>query len=56
MFNNEINRKAQLLATLHDISLLDCKKMFRKEQIWFTDKDDNGTDLYSLKDFPVHSC
>lgn len=52
MFNNEINRKAQLLATLHDISLLDCKKMFRKEQIWFTDKDDNGTDLYSLKDFP----
>ena len=25
--------------------------MFRKEQIWFTDKDENGTDLYSLKEF-----
>ena len=51
MFNNEINKNAQLIATLHDISLLDCKRMFRKEQIWFTDKDENGTDLYSLKDF-----
>lgn len=51
MFNNEINKNAQLIATLHDISLLDCKKMFRKEQIWFTDKDENGTDLYSLKEF-----
>ena len=51
MFNSEINKRAQLIATLHDVSLLDCKKMFRKEQIWFTDKDDNGTDLYSLKEF-----
>ena len=51
MFNNEINNKAQIIATLHDISLLDCKKMFRKEQIWFTDKDYSGVDLYSLKEF-----
>lgn len=51
IFNNEANKSAQLIATLHDISLLDCKKMFRKEQIWFTDKDENGTDLYSLKEF-----
>lgn len=51
MFNNDINKNAQLIATLHDISLLDCKKLFRKEQIWFTDKDENGTDLYSLKKF-----
>ncbi len=51
MFNNDINKNAQLIATLHDISLLDCKKMFRKEQIWFTDKDEKGTDLYSLKEF-----
>ena len=51
MFNNDINKKAQLIATLHDISLLDCKKMFRKEQIWFTDKNDEGTEVYSLKEF-----
>lgn len=51
MFNNEINKEAQLIATLHDVSLLDCKKMFRKEQIWFTDKNGDGTLLYSLKEF-----
>lgn len=51
MFNNEINKNAQLIASLHDISLLDCKKMFRKEQIWFTDKNDEETELYSLKEF-----
>lgn len=51
MFNNEINKEAQLIATLHDVSLLDCKKMFRKEQIWFTDKNEDGTLLYSLKEF-----
>lgn len=51
MFNSELNKSAQLIATLHDISLLDCKNMFRKEQIWFTDKNDKQTKLYSLKDF-----
>jgi hypothetical protein len=51
MFNSDINKNAQLIATLHDISLLDCKKMFRKEQIWFTDKTQESTDLYSLKEF-----
>ena len=50
-FNSELNKSAQLIATLHDISLLDCKNMFRKEQIWFTDKNDKQTKLYSLKDF-----
>lgn len=51
MFNNDVNKSSQLIATLHDISLLDCKKMFRKEQIWFTDKSEKGTELYSLKEF-----
>ena len=51
MYNSELNKNAQLIATLHDISLLDCKKMFRKEQIWFTDKNEERTELYSLKDF-----
>ncbi len=51
MFNNVLNKKAQLICTIHDTDLLDCQKMFRKEQIWFTDKDKNGAKLYSLKDF-----
>ncbi len=51
MFNNELNRDAQLIATVHDVSLLDCQTLFRKEQIWFTHKDRENAYLYSLADF-----
>lgn len=55
LFNNELNSKAQLIFTLHDITLLDCKKLFRKDQIWFAAKDKDGADLYSLNDFTSES-
>ena len=51
MFNNELNMGAQLIFTIHDINLMDCKKMFRKEQIWFVHKDESGVYIYSLGDF-----
>lgn len=51
MFNNELNTNAQMIFTVHDINLMDCKKMFRKEQIWFVHKDDGGVYVYSLADF-----
>lgn len=51
MFNNELNMGAQLIFTIHDINLMDCKKMFRKEQIWFVHKDEDGVYVYSLGDF-----
>lgn len=51
MFNTELNNSAQLICTVHDISLLDCHKLFRKDQIWFTDKDDLDCRLYTLNDF-----
>lgn len=51
LFNNELNHSAQLIATVHDISLLDCQTLFRKEQIWFTHKDREGVYLYSLAEF-----
>lgn len=51
MFNNELNSNAQMIFTVHDINLMDCKKMFRKEQIWFIQKDDKGVYVYSLGDF-----
>lgn len=51
LFNNELNTRAQLIATVHDISLLDCQKLFRKEQIWFSHKDEDDAYLYSLSDF-----
>lgn len=51
MFNNELNTNAQMIFTVHDINLMDCKRMFRKEQIWFVHKDQDGVYVYSLADF-----
>ena len=51
MFNNEMNQRAQLIATIHDVSLLDCRTLFRKEQIWFSHKDSEHAYLYSLGEF-----
>ncbi len=47
-----INRKgAQLIFNTHDVMLLD-KTLFRRDQIWFTEKDREGaTHLYPLLDF-----
>lgn len=45
------SEKAQLLCTTHNTNFLDLKK-FRKDQIWFANKKDDGsTDLYSLYDY-----
>jgi AAA15 family ATPase/GTPase len=48
----ELNPKgAQLIFSTHDTSLLD-HTLFRRDQIWFTEKDaDQATRLYPLTDF-----
>ena len=51
MFNNELNTNTQLIFTVHDINLMDCKRMFRKEQIWFIHKDLEQVYLYPLSEF-----
>ena len=48
---NKLNTNAQMIFTVHDINLMDCKRMFRKEQIWFVHKDEEGVCVYSLADF-----
>jgi AAA15 family ATPase/GTPase len=50
--NNRINKKnAQIIFTTHEAHLID-KDMFRSDQIWFTEKDDQGkTTLFSAQDF-----
>ena len=40
-----------VIYSAHDINLMDCKKLFRKDQIWFLHKYRDGIYLYSLKDF-----
>lgn len=53
MFHDpEINsHDSQLIFTTHNISLLDLS-LFRRDQIWFTERGDGGgTEMYSLWDF-----
>jgi uncharacterized protein len=51
-FNSDIAyNNAQLIFTTHDVKLMD-KELFRRDQIWFTTKDDTeATQLYSLLEY-----
>lgn len=57
LFSSSLNEKgAQLIFTTHNTNLLDTKKLLRRDQIYFVEKNDNGyTDLYSLIDFKVRT-
>ncbi len=47
----QVNTKhAQLIFTTHNINLMASNKM-RRDQIWFTEKKQGATDLYSLDQF-----
>ncbi len=51
----EKNSNAQLIYTTHDTTLMD-KKFFRRDQIWFVQKDEYGySELLALSDFKVRS-
>jgi AAA15 family ATPase/GTPase len=53
MFHDSTTNRAnaQLLFSTHDTSLLD-RSLFRRDQVWFTEKDeDQATCLYPLSDF-----
>ena len=52
LFHNEnINKNnAQLIFTTHETSILD-KDIFRKDQIYFCEKQNKATKLYAMSDF-----
>jgi len=53
LFNNPVSnpRNAQLVVATHEVTLLD-KEVFRKDQIWFCEKDKFGsTEIFSAKEF-----
>ncbi|MBE6130928.1 MAG: ATP-binding protein [Erysipelotrichaceae bacterium] len=54
-YNSHDNTNSQLIATSHDLLLLDDKYLLRKDQIWFIHKDNEGNYLYSLSDFKENS-
>ncbi|HPX29017.1 MAG TPA: AAA family ATPase [Sphaerochaeta sp.] len=49
----ESSNCSQLIFTTHDTNLLD-SELFRSDEIWFTEKDENrSTQLYSLSEFKL---
>ncbi|HLP89403.1 MAG TPA: ATP-binding protein [Nostocaceae cyanobacterium] len=47
---------SQLIATTHEVQLLDIKDIFRKDEIWFIEKDKHGQSLaYSLANTDVEN-
>lgn len=53
MFQSSSNKRAQLIFTTHDISLLN-KEQFRRDEVVFVDKDLRGVShIYALSDLKV---
>ena len=42
--------RRQLIATVHESGLIDLN-LLRRDEIWFTENNDEGTELFSLEDF-----
>ncbi len=54
-FSKDNQSNGQLIFTTHESNLLD-QSIFRQDEIWFAQKDKNGsTDLYSLSDYKEHN-
>lgn len=52
-FSHTASKRGQLIATTHDLSLLDLDK-FRRDEIWFMERDKkNQSCLYSLEKFKI---
>lgn len=49
MINNIANQKGQILFTTHDLMLIDCNNLLRKDQIYFINRTKDGSTLFSLK-------
>lgn len=54
-FNNLANDKGQLLFTAHDLMLIDCKMLLRKDQICFLERNKETASLFCLKNATVSS-
>jgi AAA15 family ATPase/GTPase len=55
-FHSRVNKSAQLIFASHDTNLLR-KDIFRRDQIWFAEKNKIGaTDLYSLVEYKINQA
>ena len=57
LFNSNVtnSKNSQIIFATHDTNLLS-NKLFRRDQIWFAEKDNNGsTHLYSLAEYKIRN-
>lgn len=45
----------QLIFTTHETCLLNQQQLMRPDEVWFTEKNEGATRMYSLNEFKVHS-
>lgn len=55
MFNNDLNKKSQLIFSTHDLLLMDLKHIFRKDQIFLTDIKEDESVVVPLTSFPSNT-
>lgn len=53
-FANNHETKGQLIFTTHETCLLDQKEIMRPDEVWFAQKKEGATQLYSLNDYKIH--
>ena len=53
-FSKTENAKGQLIFTTHEEQLLDERDLLRSDEIWFVDKKDGASIMYSHNDFKEH--
>ncbi len=49
------NTKGQLIFTTHETCLLNQKVLLRADEVWFAEKIEGATKMYSLNDFKEHN-
>ncbi len=54
-FFGESKSKGQLIFSTHQSSILDQQEVLRPDEVWFAEKTDGETKLYSLNDFKEHN-
>ncbi len=47
--------KGQLIFTTHETELLNQQRLMRPDEVWFTEKENGNSRMYSLNDFKEHN-
>lgn len=50
-----LDTKGQLIFTTHETELLNQQEIMRPDEVWFTEKINGSTKMYSLNEFKIHN-